>query len=440
MKASPAAPAPVPQLSLFDGICLVVGIMVGTGIFESTPSVAQNTQGVSDLMGLWVIGGVLSLLGALTYAGLAQAYPETGGDYVYLKKAFGKRLSFLFAWAMLTVVRPGNLGAMAYVFARYAQALYPLGSQGLFLYATLSVLLLSILNLLGTREGKTIQNFLTVAKVLGLVFLVGVALNTSPSVVTASPAPVQNPSYTLALIFVLFAYGGWNEIVYVAAEVKNPQRNLFRTLVLGTASVTLLYLFVNYTFLKALGLDGLRHSEAVAHTVAARHFSEWGGVLVSGLIALSALGVIHGMIFSGARIYYAMGQDHRLFSRLGEWSGRGTPWWSIVTESSITIGLMALFSQNRSGFESLVLYTTPLYYAFLMLVGMSVFRLLRADQVKGLGFPAAPLLFIATCLFMLGMSAVYAWENASPEILWSLAILGLGILIERIEEFRHNRR
>ncbi len=429
---------PARQISLFDGICLVVGIMVGTGIFESSQSVAQNTSGPAWLIAVWVLGGVLSLVGALTYAGLAQSYPETGGDYVYLKRAFGERLSFLYAWTMLAVVRPGNLGAMAYVFARYAEKLFPLGERGMFIYATASILCLSGLNLLGTREGKRIQNFLTITKVLGLLFLVVVALSSTE----AAPASVVSntePSFALALIFVLFAYGGWNEISFVAAEVKNPERNLFRTLVLGTLAVTGLYLFVNFTFLRALGFDGLRQSEAVAHTIASAHFHAWGGNLVSLLIALSALGVIHGMIFSGARIYYAMGKDHRLFSRLAEWSDRGTPWFSIVVESAITLGLMALFSQNRSGFESLVLYTTPLFYGFLMLVGWSTFRLKRPENARAIAHPLAPLLFIGTCLFMLGMSAHYAWENASAEILWSLGILGLGILIERIEFFRQNR-
>jgi basic amino acid/polyamine antiporter, APA family len=429
------APQPIRQISLFDGICLIVGIMVGAGIYESSPTVAQYTTSPFILLGIWVLGGVLSLLGALTYATLGQAYPETGGDYAYLKHAFGKRLSFIYAWTMLTVVRPGNLGAMAYVFARYAQEIIPLGNHGLFVYAFGCIVLLSTLNLLGTREGKGIQNVLTVSKVLGLLFLVGIALSASaPPTVTMGTS--HEPSFTLALIFVLFAYGGWNEIGFVAAEVKDPQKNLFRTLVLGTAAVTLLYLLVNLTFLKAVGFEGLRESDAVAHTIASRSFSLYGGIFVSALIAISALGAVHGMIFSGARIYYAMGQDHRLFSKLGEWNERGTPWWSILTEAAITLAVMAVFSQTQSGFESLVLYSTPLFYTFLALVAMSVFRLPRSGRIGLLGYPWTPILFLLTCVFMLLMSLQYAYENLSLEILWSLGILALGILIELVETWR----
>lgn len=409
--------------------------MVGAGIYESAPSVAGYTQSPLGLVGIWALGGALSLLGALTYATLGKAYPESGGDYAYLKHAFGPRASFLFAWTMLTVGRPGNLGAMAYVFARYAQQLFPLGTHGLLVYAFGSIVGLAGLNLLGTREGKGIQNFLTVTKVVGLLFLMGIALWVTPSV-TAPSALTKTPSFTLALIFVLFAYGGWNEIAFVAAEVKNPEKNLFRTLVLGTAAVTALYLVINLAFLKAVGFVGLQEADAVAHTIASRGFIAFGGVFVSALVAVSALGAIHGMIFSGARIYYAMGQDHRLFSKLGEWNRRGTPWWSIVTETGITLCVMALFAGSESGFESLVLYSTPLFYAFLALVAMSVFRLPQTGRKQLLGYPWTPLLFLATCLFMLVMSIVYAYENLSVEIFWSLGILAVGIAIERIETAR----
>ena len=425
---------PVRQITLFDSICLIVGIMIGTGIFESAPGVAQNTTGIWPLAGVWIVGGVLSLLGALTYAGLAQKYPQTGGDYVYLDHAFGRKISFLYAWCMLTVVRPGNLGAMAYVFARYAQQICPIGEHGMFIYACFCILLLSVTNLLGTREGKAIQNVLTVGKVLGICFLVLVGWFTAPTV-SAAVVPQSPPSLALAMIFVLFAYGGWNEIAFVAAEVKDPQRNLYRSLVGGTAAVTLLYLVVNSTFLYSVGFEGLRQSDAVAHTIASRGLSGAGGIFVSALIALSAMGTINGMIFSGARIYYAMGQDHKLFAPLGTWSKRGTPFWSIFAESFITLALMALFSQSQSGFESFILYTTPLFYAFLALVAICAFKLLPAgSRLRGHTWSAS--LFLLTCLFMLAMSLQYAYENVSREILFSLAILALGFVIERFEAWR----
>jgi APA family basic amino acid/polyamine antiporter len=431
---------PSREITLFDSVCLIVGIMVGTGIFESSPAVAQHTTGSTQLILVWVLGGVLSLLGAFTYAGLAQKFPETGGDYVFLKRAFGDRMSFIYAWTMLTVVRPGNIGAMAYVFARYAQQICPLGDQGLILYATGSILFASGLNLLGTKEGKGIQNFLTVAKVLGIVLLVAVAWGATHVPAPEVTIPIGAPSFTLALIYVLFAFGGWNEIAFVAAEVKDPQRNLFRALVGGTLLVTVLYLVVNVTFLHSVGFSGLQQYEAVAHTIAAHGLSHIGGVFVSALIAVSALGTLHGMIFSGARIYYAMGQDHPLFAPLGRWSKRGTPFWSITTESAITLALMALFSRAHNGFESLILYTTPLFWVFMALVAVATFRLLRDAASQVAGYPFTPAAFLATCFFMLAMSMQYAYDNGSKEILWSLLILAAGVVLERVESIRQKSR
>ncbi len=431
---SPAV-QPIRQISLFDGICLVVGIMVGTGIFESSPAVAAHSSSATFMIGIWVLGGVLSLLGALTYAGLAQAYPETGGDYVFLKKAFGPRMSFLYAWTMLMIVRPGNLGAMAYVFARYAHQMIPLGEHGLFIYAAGAILFLSFLNLLGTRESKGIQNLLTVTKVLGIGVLITTAwMFSTPD--PSPPVPETQPSFILALIFVLFAYGGWNEIAFVAAEVKRPERNLFRVLFYGTLAVTVLYLAVNLSYLHALGFDGLRARDgaAVSHAIMARHFSMAGAVFVASLICISALGTVHGMIFSGARIYYAMGRDHRLFAPLGSWSQRGTPFWSIITESCITIALMSLFFNSPSGFESLVLFTTPIFWVFMAFVGVAAFKLLGGKGHGIAGYPFTPAIFLLMCLFMLAMSAEYAYSNMSVEILWSCAILLAGVLLERIQK------
>lgn len=439
MQNTPHA-QPARQISLWDGICLIVGIMVGAGIFESSPQVARNAPNETALVLLWIAGGLLSLLGAVTYAGLGRAIPQVGGDYAYLKQGFGERVGFWYAWTMLTVVRPGNLGAMAYVFAHYAQQIAPLGSSGLVFYAAGAIILLSLLNALGTRQGKGIQNWLTSTKVIGIGILVALALGmTAGPVDTATPAAPAQVSWIGALIFVLFAYGGWNEIAFVTAELKNPEKNLPRALVLGTLAVTVLYTVVNLGFLHALGFSGLQNADAVAHTIAATRLWGWGGVFVSVLIAVSALGAVHGMIFSGARIYYAMGQDHPLFSRLGEWSERGAPLWSIAAESSITVALMILFSQTRSGFESLVLYTTPLFWFFTGFVCIAAFRL-PGVKAHIPGYPWVPLAFFLISVFLFVVSVQYAYENGSSEILWSIGLLLAGVVLERVEAWRRGPR
>ncbi len=319
LPRQPSAPldAPRRELTLFDSTCIIVGIIIGAGIYRSSPDVARLAPNATWLIGLWLLGGALSLIGALCYAELATAYPQEGGDYVYLTRAFGRRVGFLFAWCQLWIVRPGSIGAMAYAFAEYANRIWPRAEGGraayvLVMYAAGSIVVLTAVNILGVREGKWTQNVLTTAKVLGLAAIVAVGF------LYAAPASTQQPATAhgilrpfladigLAMIFVLFTYGGWNEMAYVAAEVKEPRKNILRALLVGTLAVTAIYVLVNLAFLHALGLDGARHA-TVAADVLELGIGPWAGLAISLLICISALGAINGQIFTGARIYYAMG-------------------------------------------------------------------------------------------------------------------------------------
>ncbi len=382
---SPTA-APRRQLTLFDSTSIIMGIIIGATIYESSPMIAGSVRGLGGLVLAWLLGGVCSLVGALCYAELATAYPQEGGDYVYLTRAFGRSIGFFFAWVQLWVVRPGSIGAFAYVFAHYAQELLPLPCQealAKLLYAAGSVIVLSLIHILGVREGKWTQNLLTTAKVLGLAGIVGVGLTlaapgASRPVVETAGSGWRNmvSQFGFAMIFVFYAYGGWNEMAYVAAEVRNPRRNISRALILGTVGVTAMYLLVTLAFVHAMGLDGLRRSGNVAADVLQLGLGHQGRKLISLLICISALGGTHGMIFTGARIYYAMGRDHRLYAWLGRWSPRfGTPVISLLIQGAITLGLIVGFGLTASGFERMVKFTSPPFWAFLVLVGLSVFVL-----------------------------------------------------------------
>jgi len=210
MKATPQR-----QLTLLDSVWLIVGIIVGAGIYQVAPDVAKGTSSGLGMMAVWLLGGVLSLCGALGYAELATAYPQQGGDYAYLTRAYGRWAGFLFGWIQLVIVRPGDIAVMAFAFATYARTLYdPLG-QGSFstsqqLYACSAVAALTMVNILGVRQGKWTQNLLTFAKVLGLVAIVGLALVAPHSV--PPPPGVESLPLSLALILVLFTFGGWNEM------------------------------------------------------------------------------------------------------------------------------------------------------------------------------------------------------------------------------------
>jgi amino acid transporter len=441
-----SAAAPKRQLTLYDSTCIIVGIIIGAGIYESTPVIAQNVASPAWLVGVWLLGGLVSLIGALCYAELATAYPTEGGDYVYLTRAFGRAPGFLFAWAQLWVVRPGSIGAMAYVFARYANELVPLAGPereylALLTYAAASVVVLSAVNVLGVREGKWTQNLLTTTKVLGLgaVVLVGlwvVAPEAAPAKPAAAASGFNLGAFGLAMIFVLFTYGGWNEMAYVGAELRDPNRNVLRSLVLGTVSVTAIYVLVTLAFLHALGLGGIRGSGAVAVDMLEPALGQWGGKAISLLICVSALGAVNGQIFTGGRIYYAMGTEHRLYARLGRWSPRlGTPVASLVVQAAITLGLVVGFGMwTKGGFQSMVEFTTPIFWTFFLLVGLSLFALRRREPdtprpYRVPLYPVVPILFCLSSAYMLYASLSYAIQAGSYEPIWAVVLMLAGVVL-----------
>jgi APA family basic amino acid/polyamine antiporter len=417
---------PKKELSLFDSTCLIVGIIIGAGIYQMAPDIAKGAGGVWGVGAIWVIGGLLSLCGAVGYAELATTYPQEGGDYVYLSRAYGPWAGFLFGWVQLAVVRPGDIVVMAFAFATYARTIWdPFGgvlqpwSQEIFAIA--AVLVLTILNVLGVREGKCKQNLLTSVKAAGLLAIVGVALVVSQTPV--APGPVASLPPSLALIFVLFVFGGWNEMAYVAAEVKDPNRNIVRALVLGTAAVTVLYLLVNGAFLYALGYAGMANSKAVATDTVATVFPRFGGNLISALISISALGAVNGLIFTGARISYAVGADHRAFRVLGRWHPRtGTPVSALLVQGGIAVTLILIFGS----FVDAILYTAPAVYTFYLASSLAV-MVLRAKEptvarpYRVAAYPLPTLLFSAVCGFL-----IYSAVTYKPWI--ALAALGICLL------------
>ncbi len=450
-QKNPSA-APRRELTLFDSTCIIVGIIIAAGIYRSSPVIAQLVPNTTWLIGLWLLGGVLSLVGALCYTELGTAFPKEGGDYVYLTHAFGRRVGFLFAWCQLWIVRPGSIGAMAYTFADYANQIWPQAEGDVAMwvlvgYATASILVLTGINILGVKEGKWTQNTLTMAKLLGLaaVVVVGFACASptpTPTVTTIAPVAFNLDNIGMAMVFVLFAYGGWNEMAFVGAEVKDPKKNILRALLIGTLAVTVIYVVVNFAFLNALGFEGTRNATAAADVLGLA-FGRWAGAVISVLICISALGAINGQIFTGARIYYAMGSEHRLYAWLGRWDAkRGTPVYSLVIQGAITLALAVWFGMSRGGFESMVKFTTPGFWFFLMLVGVSVYVLRRREPdlerpYRVPGYPVTPFVFCCSCGFMVYSSMAYAIHNGSWEAIWSIAILLAGVVVCFFERENH---
>ncbi|MEN6406368.1 MAG: amino acid permease [Thermoguttaceae bacterium] len=436
--------APRRELSLFDSTCIIVGIIVGAGIYCTSSNVAQNVPNAWTLMALWALGGALSLVGALCYTELAAMHPREGGDYVYLTRAFGRKVGFLFAWSQLWVVRPGSIGAMAYAFAEYANRIWPRaeGDRSVYVlaaYASGSILFFTGINMLGVREGKWTQNILTVVKLFGLAAIIVVGLLCAwPAASATEPRPSYPTEWGglgTAMIFILFTFGGWNEMAYVGAEVKNPRKNIFRALLIGTLTVTAIYVLINAAFLHALGFEGLRHGEAPAADVLELSVGRWAGRIVSLLIAVSALGAINGQIFTGSRIYYAMGTEHRTYAWLGRWNARrGTPICSLAIQGGITLTLAIWFGLSRNGFSRMVIFTTPVFWFFLAMVGASVYvlRWREPNQERPFrtpGYPITPAVFCLSSASLVCASLNYAVRNGSWEAFWAIAILLAGVVV-----------
>jgi hypothetical protein len=315
--AADAAPRPV--LSVFDGVMIITGVVIGGGIFSLPPLVAGITGSVEWMYGAWVLGAVLALVGALCYAELATAFPHAGGDYHFLTRAYGKDVSFFFAWARIMVITTGSIALLAYVFGDYMTRVLPLGAQSATIYAVAIIAVLTAVNIAGLRESSRTQNVMSGLLVAGMLLVVAagfIAPAPAASVPAAAAAPVSAPAlaaFGTALLFVLFTYGGWNEAAYISAEVKGGARSIVKVLVLALGLITVVYLLFVTALLSGLGFDGLKASKAVAADVAGRAFGPLGERMIGAIAALAALTSINATMIVSARTNYSLGADWPLF-------------------------------------------------------------------------------------------------------------------------------
>jgi amino acid transporter len=352
--------APKGALGLWDAVSIIVGIVVGAGIYQTAPFILKQVSSPTTALVAWGVGGVLSLIGALCYAELATAYPRDGGDIVYLSRAYGRWSGFLFGWVQLTVILPGSIGMMAFVFANYALRLFgdafelQLGVISTFGFAGGAVFLLTLINILGVVFGKTVQNVLTAAKVLGLAAIIVAGFYAPTPDAWTQPGlsveqlrevtfPTFEPSLGLAMVLILYTYGGWNDSAFVAAEVRDGRKNITRALVLGIVAITVLYMLVNVAYINSLGFPGAQESSQIAADVLNRPFGKGGVTVMCLLVMTSALGAINGLIFTGARVYSTIGKDYPLLSWMGGWDRRhGAPVPALVTQGVLALALIFL--------------------------------------------------------------------------------------------------
>jgi amino acid transporter len=430
---------PQPVLSLFDAVALIVGIVVGAGIFRTPSLVAANAGSGEAFLGAWLLGGVVSLIGALCYAELTTAFPNAGGDYHFLTRAFGRKLAFLFAWSRMSVIQTGSVALLAFIFGDYLSQIYSFGAYSSVIYAAIAVVVLTGINIIGIKSGTGAQKLLTTAEVLGILiiiiagfFFASSANQISPAADTAS-APAMT-SFGLTMVFVLLTFGGWNEAAYISSELrtgKTGKRRMAKALIYGIIIITVLYLLVNLAYLNALGLGGVAQSKAVGSDLMRFAFGESGVWLIGILVAISALTSANATIFTGARTNYALGRDFAVFAPLGKWNASAAaPVNALVVQGLISLALVSLGLITRKGFETIVEYTAPVFWLFFLLVGIALFVLRRKEPNAERPFrvplyPVTPLIFCMTSAYLLYSSLAYTGLGA----LVGVAVLFVGALL-----------
>lgn len=436
------AAAPRQVIGLGEAIALIIGVVVGAGIFKAPSLVASLTGQPGWMFAAWALGGLMSVAGALCYAELGTAYADVGGDYHFLRRAYGPRVSLLFAWARFSVIATGSIALLGFVFGDYMQRVLPLGDPaapwGAAAYAALAIIALSWLNMRSVKAGTVAQAWLTTIEVAGLMLIVLAALflvaggGAPPADAPPASGATWPASFGLAMVFVLLTYGGWNEAAYLSAELRDPRRNMVRALLLSLACITGLYLLVTWAYWKGLGMAAMSRSDAVAADLLGAAFGPAGAVLISLVIAIAALTSINATIIVGARCSYAAGRDWPVLGRLAVWDAqRGTPASALRWQCGAALLLVLAGAWTGSGFKSMVEFTAPVFWLFFLLAGVSLFVLRVREPATARPFrvplfPFVPLAFCAMCGYMLWSSLSYVYSQSLGG--WNAAWVGVAVL------------
>jgi APA family basic amino acid/polyamine antiporter len=418
------------QLGLFDATMLVMGGIVGSGIFINPYVVAQQVHTSALILGAWIFGGVVGIGGAFIWAELAATLPEVGGQYVYLREAYHPAVAFLYGWVLLLVIQTGGMAAVAITFARYFIELTGVTAQD-WVVATSALAILTLINCLGVKTGSRTQSALMVMKIVAIAALVvaGLAFTHRSDAVTATIAQHSSlSSFGAALVPVLFAYGGWQTANFLAAEVKEPKKNLPRGLLLGVLGVVVLYLAVNWVCLRALGPQTLAATTTPATAVMRLALGQRGAMFIAAAIAVSTLGFLSQSILTAPRVYFAMAEDG-LFFRAVAWLHPKTrvPVVAIILQS---IWTMVIALSGR--YEQILNYVTAMDFLFFGLTATTIFVFRRrvasgqmkpSDSYRVPGHPLTTALFVAICWWVVG-NTIYRYPENS---LIGFALLAAGI-------------
>ena len=419
-------PGLIRQLSLFDSIMMLMGIIIGSGIYMTTGDMAQHIPSAGLLLLAWIVGGLLALFGALSFAELGAAMPDAGGQYIYLKEAYSPLWGYLFGWMLFFVAMGGSIATLGAAFARYVGFFFPALATDNFLYQTefqllgashkyslsvghfvaiAAILVLSFFNYIGAVFGKWIQNIITVIKIGTLLLFIALGLTigkTTPIDFTLNPTNIPLgkliTGFTVALIAVFWAYDGWHNLNYITGEIKNPKRNLPLAIIFGTFLIILLYFMMNYVYLLAMPAADMAGVERIAEHTGTILFGEYAATLISAAVLISVFGALNGAIFVAPRVYYAMAKDGLFFKKVADIHPRfRTPAFAIIIQA-LWASLLAL----SGTFDQLYTYTIFATILFAIATVIAVFTMRKTHPhlprpYKTWGYPVVPAIFILAC-------------------------------------------
>ncbi|GAA4303853.1 APC family permease [Compostibacter hankyongensis] len=446
------------SLTLFDGVMLVAGVMIGSGIFIVSADIARTVGGTGWMMLVWVLGGFMTVVAALSYGELSGMYPGAGGQYVYLREAYNPLIAFLYGWALFTVIQTGLIAVVAVAFAKYAAYIFPwlgedipllsLGGFSISVAQALAILMIVFLTWVNSgsiRNGKIIQRIFTSAKILAMVFLVaaGIFLGARAGIWHANWADAWDsfhyvttqvdgkavstavPHHGLLLIAMigvamvgsLFSSDAWNSVTFIAAEIKNPHRNVGLSLLLGTFLVTVIYLLCNLVYIAALPIKEIAFAPAdrVAAAASLNIFGPYGAIVIAAMIMISTFGCDNGIVLSGARVYYAMANDGLFFKRAGRLNKAGVPayglWIQCIWASVLCI------SGRYSDLLNYIIFVVLIFY-MLTIAGIFILRKKYPDMprpYRAVGYPVLPVIYIlmgmVVCISLLIYRPLYTWPG-----------------------------
>jgi APA family basic amino acid/polyamine antiporter len=442
----------VKGLGLVDSTTLVVGSMIGSGVFIVAADISRQVQSPGLMMMTWFVTAILTLIAALSYGELAAAMPDAGGQYVYLREAFGPLFGFLYGWTLFLVIQTGTIAAVAVAFAKYAGVFFPwisgdnyligagkIGLQTQQLVAILVVVFLTWSNTRGIRTGAMVQNVFTVAKVAAILGLVGAGF-----LVGRNPAAVasnfegfwRNSGWNfetvrlvgVAMVGALFSADAWNNVTFTAGEVRNPKRNLPLSLALGVGIVCALYIACQFVYLNVLTFDQVQHApnDRVAAAAANAMFGGIGASLMAVAIMISTFGCTNGLTLAGARVYFAMAKDHLFFRKAGELDPKThAPVFALVLQCVWSV--LLTLSGSYNDLLDYVIFAVLLFY-ILTIAGLFVLRRTRPDldrPYRAFGYPVLPALYILAAGLIEVLLLLYKPDYTWPGLI--IVLLGLPV-------------